>query len=114
MIKIGKEYMIFKPKENVNNGEREVSFSIGHNEYNKGTKTYTQNRFARITAKTNQFLSDRDKIIISKIISVNPTIYYDKDTDEPIASGFFIVELEGEKKESETNYESTDSDELPF
>ena len=112
MISAGKSYMIFKPKEKTNSkGEREVSFSIGNSVYNKETKTYTNNGFVYVTAKTNQYLSDKDKVTVSKIISVNPTIYYDRETNKPVASGFFTIELEGEQQ---GNYEAVPNDELPF
>lgn len=106
MISVGKSYMVFKPKEKTNsNGEKIVSFSIGNSSYNKEIGGYNNKGFVRVVATTNQFISDRDRITIAKINSLDTNEY---DGKQYIT---IFVELEGEPKE---NYEAIPQDELPF
>lgn len=106
MITTGKSYMVFKPKEKINNnGERIMSFSIGNRTYNKGIGTYENKGFINVIAKTNQSISDRDRVTISKINSLDTNEYNGKQNVT------IFVELEGE---TQGNYETVSSDELPF
>ena len=106
MITIGKSYMIFKPKEKENSkGEKIVTFSIRNSAYDKLSNSWIQKGFINIIAKTNQFLSDRDKVTISKITAIDTSEYNDKQ------SVTAFVELEGEQQ---GNYEAVESSELPF
>jgi hypothetical protein len=108
MISIGKQYMVFKPKEKTNNkGERIVSFSIGNSSYNKFADAWENKGFINVCAKTNQKIDDRDKVTISKITALDTSEYNDKQ------NVMIFVELEGEENAPETNYASMD-DELPF
>ena len=114
---VGKEYMIFNPKEKIGNeGKREISFGIGNNYYDKEAKAWKTESFLNVTAKTNQRLSNKDKVTISKILSANPTIYFSQREQKQVPSGFFTVELkgEGEVTEQQNNYEAVSSDDLPF
>lgn len=106
MISVGKSYTIFKPKEKTNSkGERIVTFSIGNSSFDKNMNTWNNKGFINIIAKTNQFLSDRDKVTISKITAIDTSEYNDKQ------SVTAFVELEGEQQ---GNYEAVESSELPF
>lgn len=106
MISVGKQYMVFKPKEkNTSKGERIVSFSIGNSSYNKIADAWENKGFINVCAKTNQFINDRDKVTISKITGLDTGEYNGKQ------SVTIFVELEGETQE---NYEPVDSSDLPF
>lgn len=106
MISVGRAYVAFKPKEKKNNnGERIVSFSIGNSSYNRDLGTYENKGFVNVIAKTNQFISDRDRVTISKINSLDTNEYNGKQNLT------IFVELEGE---TEGNYETVPNDELPF
>lgn len=106
MISAGKSYMVFKPKEKTNsNGERIISFSIGNSSYNKGIGAYENKGFINVIAKTNQVISDRERVTIAKINSLDTSEYNEK------LSITIFVELEGE---TQGNYEAVPSDELPF
>ena len=108
MISIGKSYMVFKPKEKTNSkGERIVSFSIGNSSYNKFTDAWENKGFINVCAKTNQSISDREKVTISKITALDTSEYNDK------LNVTIFVELEGEGNIQE-NYEAVGSDSLPF
>ena len=106
MISVGKQYMVFRPKEKTTNkGERMVTFAIGNSSYNKAADAWENKGFINVIAKTNQFISDRDKVTISKITGLDTSEYNDKQ------SVTIFVELEGE---TEGNYEAIPNDELPF
>ena len=106
MISVGKQYTIFKPKEKTTSkGERIVSFSIGNSSYNKSIGAWDNKGFINVIAKTNQFISDRDKVTIAKITGLDTSEYNEKQ------SVTIFVELEGE---TEGNYEAIPNDELPF
>ena len=106
MISAGKPYMIFKPKEKTNSkGERIVTFSVGNSSFDRTMNTWSSKGFINVIAKTNQFLSDRDKVTISKITGIDTSEYNDKQ------SVTIFVELEGEQQ---GNYESIPNDDLPF
>ena len=50
MISIGKQYIVFKPKEKTNNkGERIVSFSIGNSSYNKFADAWENKGFINVS-----------------------------------------------------------------
>lgn len=106
MISTGKSYMVFKPKEKTNsNGDRIVSFSIGNSSYNKEIGAYDNKGFINVIASTNQTIEDRDRVIISKINSIDTNEYNGKQNVT------IFVELEGEL---DNNYEPVSGDELPF
>lgn len=109
MISVGKSYMIFKPKEKENSkGEKIVTFSIGNSAFDRLSNTWIQKGFINVVAKTNQYLSDRDKVTISKITAIDTNEYNEKQ------SVTAFVELEGEQQASQENYEATSDFELPF
>lgn len=105
MISAGKSYTIFKPKETTVKGEKAVRFSIGNSSFNKETQNWENKGFINVTAITNQFISDRDRVTISEIVSIDTNEYNGKQTVS------ILVKLEGEKQ---GNYEAVPSDELPF
>jgi len=106
MISVGRQYMVFKPKEKTTSkGEHLVSFSIGNSSFNKIANAWENKGFINVIAKTNQFISDRDKVTISKITGLDTSEYEGKQNVT------IFVELEGE---TEGNYEAIPNDELPF
>lgn len=108
MVSVGKQYMVFKPKEKTNSkGERVVSFSIGNSTYNKATNSWESKGFINVCVKTNQFINDRDKVTFSKITGLDTSVYDGK------TSVIIYAELEGESAAQE-NYESIPESELPF
>lgn len=108
MISIGKQYTVFKPKEKTNSkGERIVTFSIGNSSYNKFTNSYDNKGFINVCAITKQLIYDRDRVSIKEITALDTSEFNGKP------SITIFVKLEGEEL-IEDNYNSTDSNDLPF
>ena len=106
MITVGKQYMVFKPKEKISsNGERMVTFSVGNSSYNKAIGAWENKGFINVCAKTNQVILDRNKVTISEITALDTSEYNEKQLVT------IFVKLEGE---TQGNYEAIPSDELPF
>ena len=109
MIVTGKAYTVFKPKEKTTSkGERIVSFSIGNSSFDRLSNTWINKGFINVVARTNQLISDRDKVTISKINSLDTNEYNGQQNIT------IFVELEGEMQAPQENYEAVPNDELPF
>ena len=106
MITIGKQYMVFKPKEKLNSkGERIVYFSIGNSSFDKTTNSWISKGFINVVAKSNQVIEDRQKVIFSEINSIDTNEYEGRQTVT------LFVTLSGEKP---TGYEAVSGSDLPF
>lgn len=109
MISVGKSYTIFKPKEKTNSkGERIVMFSVGNSSFDRNSNSWNNKGFINIVAKTNQDISDRDKVTISKITAIDTNEY---NGSQNVTA---FVELEGEQQIPQENYEAVSENELPF
>jgi len=107
MISKGNAYTVFKPKDIMVKGEKGVKFSIGNSSFNKSTNSWENKGFINVVAITNKDISDRDKVKITEINSVDTSEYNGK------TSVTIFVELE-EELNTQENYNSLSSDELPF
>lgn len=106
MISKGNTYTAFKPKDIMIKEEKGVKFSIGNSSFNKSTNSWENKGFINVVAITNQDISDRDKVKISAINSVDTNEYNGK------MSVTIFVELE--EPSIQENYNSLSGDELPF
>lgn len=106
MISIEKMHTVFKPKEKISSkGDRIVLFSLGNSVFDKTNNSWTNKGFINVVAKTNQLISDRDKVKISKITGIDTTEFNGKQNVT------IFVELEGENQTdynetSQTSYEA--------
>jgi len=107
MISKGNTYTVFKPKDIMVKGEKGVKFSVGNSSFNKNSNSWENKGFINVVAITNQDISDRDKVKITEINSIDTNEYNGK------TSVTIFVELEGESNNQE-NYNSLSGDELPF
>ena len=107
MISKGNSYTVFKPKDIMVKGEKGVKFSIGNSSFNKSTNNWENKGFINVVVITNKDISDRDKVKITEINSVDTSEYNGK------TSVTIFVEIEGDSNNQE-NYNSLSGDELPF
>jgi len=107
MISKGNTYTVFKPKDIMVKGEKGVKFSVGNSSFNKNSNSWENKGFINVVTITNQDISDRDKVKITEINSIDTNEYNGK------TSVTIFVELEGESNNQE-NYNSLSGDELPF
>lgn len=109
MISKGNAYTVFKPKDIMVKGEKAVKFSIGNSSFNKNSKSWENKGFINVVAITNQEISDRDKVKITEINSID-TNNYNGTTSVTI-----FVGIEGDSGfNNQENYNSLSGDELPF
>ena len=71
MISKGNTYTVFKPKDIMVKGEKGVKFSVGNSSFNKNSNSWENKGFINVVAITNQNISDRDKVKITEINSID-------------------------------------------